>query len=107
MTDLEKTVRINMLLDFYSTLLTSKQLEYMKFYYRADLSLSEIAEKFNVSRNAVYDNIKRSIKQLENYEDKLMLFNRFNQRLEIYEKIKKECNDKKIIDYIEKLENIE
>ncbi|MFP3394005.1 putative DNA-binding protein, partial [Brevibacillus sp. SIMBA_076] len=69
---LEKTTRMNYLFDFYQSLLTQKQRSYMSLYYLDDLSLGEIAEEFDVSRQAVYDNIKRTEAMLEEYEDKLV-----------------------------------
>ncbi|WP_336968253.1 sigma factor-like helix-turn-helix DNA-binding protein, partial [Bacillus cereus] len=49
---LEKTTRMNYLFDFYQSLLTQKQRSYMSLYYLDDLSLGEIAEEFDVSRQA-------------------------------------------------------
>ncbi|RBN37609.1 putative DNA-binding protein, partial [Priestia megaterium] len=66
---LEKTTRMNYLFDFYQALLTPKQRSYMSLYYLDDYSLGEIAEEFDVSRQAVYDNIKRTEQMLEQYEE--------------------------------------
>ena len=49
----------------------------MSLYYLDDLSLGEIAEEFDVSRQAVYDNIKRTEAMLEEYEEKLVLLQSF------------------------------
>lgn len=70
--------RMAMLFDFYGKLLTDKQREMLAFYYEQDLSLGEIAEEFQISRQAVHDVIKRSEKILEQYEEKLGLVNKFN-----------------------------
>lgn len=70
---LEKTTRMNYLFDFYQSLLTQKQRSYMSLYYLDDLSLGEIAEEFDVSRQAVYDNIKRTEAMLEEYEEKISI----------------------------------
>lgn len=69
--ELEKSEQMNILFNFYSKLLTNKQREYMNLYYAEDLSLGEIAEQFSVSRQAVYDNLKRSEDILKNYENSL------------------------------------
>ena len=45
----------------------------MELYYLDDLSLGEIAEEYGVSRQAVYDNIRRTEAMLEEYEDKVKL----------------------------------
>ena len=78
---LEKTTRINFLFDFYQSLLTDKQRLYMQLYYLEDLSLGEIAEEYDVSRQAVYDNVRRTEAMLEDYEVKLNLFSKFQKRI--------------------------
>ncbi|HAJ70124.1 MAG: putative DNA-binding protein [Alkalibacterium sp.] len=78
--ELEKTLRMNQLFSFYRPLLTNKQQEYMQLYYGDDYSLGEIAEAFSVSRQAVYDNIKRSETILKNYETKLHLVHDFEKK---------------------------
>jgi uncharacterized protein len=77
---LEKTTRMNYLYDFYQSLLTPKQRSYMSLYYLDDFSLGEIAEEYEVSRQAVYDNIKRTEAMLEEYEEKLLLLQKFQER---------------------------
>lgn len=72
--EIEKNYRINSLFAFYQPLLTAKQNNYMQLYYGDDYSLGEIAEEFNVSRQAVYDNLRRTEKILEDYEGKLHLY---------------------------------
>lgn len=91
---LEKTNRINFLYDFYQSLLTPKQQSYMSLYYLDDFSLGEIAEEFGVSRQAVYDNIKRTEAMLEEYEDKLLLFKKFQERNKILKNMQEILNQK-------------
>lgn len=78
--EIQRTLEINTLFDFYGPLLTKKQQEYMQLYYRDDFSLGEIAEEFDVSRQAVYDNVKRSETALNDYEETLHLAHDFKQR---------------------------
>src|SRR5699024_11767769 len=66
--DLIKTIRMNYLFDFYQSLLTEKQRNYLELFYLQDYSLSEIADTFDVSRQAVYDNIRRTGDLVEDYE---------------------------------------
>lgn len=80
---LEKTNQVNLLFDFYAPLLKGKQREYLELYYLDDLSLGEIAEMHEVSRQAVYDHIKRAEKQLFEYDEKLRLAWKHEQRMNV------------------------
>lgn len=90
---LEKTTRVNFLYDFYQTLLTDKQRIYMQLYYLDDLSLGEIAEEYGVSRQAVYDNVRRTEAMLEDYENKLNLFSKFQKRMELVDELEQLLSD--------------
>ncbi len=83
---LKKTIKITMLFDFYGSLLTEKQQQIIKSYFYNDLSLSEIADNIGISRQGVYDHLHRSEENLEDYEAKLGL-------LEKYNRIRKNIND--------------
>jgi uncharacterized protein len=107
---LEKTTRLNYLFDFYQSLLTEKQRNYMALYYLDDYSLGEIAEEFHISRQAVYDNIKRTEAMLEEYEEKLLLFSKFQERNQVLTQLRvllKEQNITNAQVILEKLENID
>lgn len=85
---IEKNVMISMLYDFYSELLTKRQKEMIDLYYHHDLSLGEIADEYGISRQAVYDSIKRTEKILHNYEEKLNLSYIFEAKKKNIENIK-------------------
>ncbi|GIO26124.1 putative DNA-binding protein [Ornithinibacillus bavariensis] len=107
---LEKTTRINYLLDFYQALLTPKQRSYMEMYYLEDYSLGEISEEANVSRQAVYDNIKRTEAMLESYEEKLHLYEKFMERLKIIQKLDERVTaigDESLINYMNQLKELD
>lgn len=74
---LEKFERMALLKDFYGPLLTERQQEVMNLHYDNDFSLSEIADSLEISRQAVYDFIKRAEAALEDYESRLNLVDRF------------------------------
>lgn len=80
----DKVIEISMLYDFYGQLLTEKQREVMHLYYEDDLSLGEIAENLKVSRQAIYDTIKKSEKILKGYESKLNLVKRYKEEQRSY-----------------------
>lgn len=90
---MEDRVEISLLMDYYGPLLTEKQCEIMQWYYNDDLSLAEIAEINNTSRQAIHDLIKRCYKQLLAYESKLNLLQKSMDR------------EKEIINFLEDLKN--
>ncbi|KRQ86956.1 putative DNA-binding protein [Caloramator mitchellensis] len=83
---MDKLSFITLLLDFYGNLLTEKQRMIMSYHFEEDMSLSEISEELNISRQAVHDIIKRSEKILFQYEDDLKLVDKFlKQRQKLIE----------------------
>ena len=72
----EQRMRFVRLYDIYGGLLTDKQQNCMEMHFYNDLSLSEIADEYGVSRQAIYDLIKRAGQILERYEDRLKLLER-------------------------------
>lgn len=77
---LAKIIRIGRLYDIYRELLTDKQADFIDLYYNHDLSLGEIAKNYNISRQSVYDTIKKSENLLEDYEKKLKLYDKLLQK---------------------------
>ena len=90
---------IIILYDYYGELLNDKQREYFEEYYFDNLSLSEISENEDKSRNAIHKGIKSVVCKLYEYEDKLRLYEKDNKLRKIVEKIK----DKEIKKAIEEL----
>lgn len=78
--DLAKKTKVNALFDCYGALLTTKQAEYLRDYFEDDYSIIEIAKAENVSRQAISDNLKRTVEQLEHYEQALHLYCDFQSR---------------------------
>lgn len=68
---IDENIKIIRLIDTYGELLTTKQLIVAKSYYFDNLTLSEIAECHNISRQAVRDSLSQSVRILNDYEDKL------------------------------------
>lgn len=73
----DETVWRTMLFDFYGDLLTDKQREYYDLHYNQDLSLAEIAASSGISRQGVWDNIRRADAALRDTEARLGLVQRF------------------------------
>lgn len=72
--------RMALLFDFYGEMLTERQKEFYDLYYNEDLSLTEIAENYNMSRQGVRDAIVRAEATLEELEEKTGIIRRFQER---------------------------
>ncbi len=82
-----KNLKISLLLDFYGAILTEKQRESLELYYNEDLSLAEIAEIAQISRQGVRDNIKRGENILLEMEEKLGFFEKYADLDEVMEQL--------------------
>lgn len=105
---MEKNVKISILCDLYGKLLTKKQFDFLNDYYNNDLSLSEIAENNQITRQAVRDIIKKGEKKLFEYEEKLLFMKRMSNQEKTIEhvlseltKIEKTSSDKKVAQILE------
>ncbi len=78
---MKKIVYYNNLYDLYGEFLTEKQQMYFEDYYFHDLTLGEMAENYQVSRNALFKQIHLVIEKLDGYEEKLHLLEK-KQKLE-------------------------
>lgn len=75
--DINEIVKLSYLYDFYGPLLKERHREIFEAYVLNDLSLGEIAGEYGITRQGVYDIVKRCSGRLEGYEEKLRLFERF------------------------------
>ncbi|MDF2612492.1 MAG: YlxM family DNA-binding protein [Clostridia bacterium] len=89
---MEKFVMITYLFDFYQDLLTDKQRDLIKEYYLEDLSLGELSEQHQISRQSVFDTIKKAEQKLLNYENKLHLFAKHQEAQLVLLDIKQLCH---------------
>ncbi len=105
METLDKKEYLNQLFDFYESLLTEKQRLYFEYYYIEDYSLQEISELYKVSRNAIFDHLKKVEQHLLDFEKKLKLLTLKNQRLALIKKIKT-SGDLTLLDALRKLDEI-
>lgn len=74
---MEDLTKLNILYDYYGDFLTEKQKEFFELYYFNDFSLGEIAENYDITRQGVYDNIRRAQSLLYSYEGKLGIAKKF------------------------------
>ena len=113
---MEKFDYINQLLPFYIELLTKKQQEVMTlysfflpdccFYYYDNYSLSEIAQQLEISRNGVYDSLKKSEELIEKYESLLHLSTNCNKRMHYYTLLQS-LENKQVNDIVKELIDLE
>ena len=104
---MEKNVEISILSQIYKNVLTEKQFEILSEYYNDDFSLSEIAENYNITRQAVRDNIKSGEAKLYDLENKLGLMKKMQKQEEIVNSViskldKLNIQDEKTLDSIKK-----
>ena len=86
-------IYISFLYDYYGVLLTEKQQEYFEDYYFNNLTLQEIADNNNVSKNAIHKSIKDINTKLEYYEEKLNLYENSKNVKELIKDIDKEMKE--------------
>ncbi len=107
---IEKIVEVGNLFEFYGNLLSEKQYKVVELFYIDDLSLGEIGELLNITRQGVYDNLKRAEDNLYEFENKLKLYEKFKSGTKNLKKINElanntiNCtNNKVIIDDMEEI----
>lgn len=107
---MEKIIERNLLFDFYGDLLTDRQRSIYQDAVYGDLSLSELADDYGISRQGVHDQIKRCDKLLEDYEAKLHLVERFEnikgysgELLEIAKASSDETLKSAVLEYTDKI----
>lgn len=105
--EIEQVIKISQLYDFYSELLSEKQKQYLNDYYFNDFSLTEISENYDISKQAVSNNIKRTIIELQQYEEKLNLIKLNNERLFLLYELRKSTSDEGILSYVDQLIKLE
>ena len=107
---MEKNVKVSILLQIYGKLLTEKQELFLNDYYNNDLSLSEIAENNNITRQAARDNIKKGEQKLFEFEEKLEIMKKtiiqeqkISEILAKITKINTSSSDKKVQHILEEV----
>ena len=113
MNEMEKIAETSLLYDFYGQLLTEKQRQVMALYHEENLTLSEIAGEFGISRQAVHDTLKKAELSLTEYENKLGLVEKFVKSNQVLEEIEKEIDvitaavtDAAVLERLAKVKNI-
>lgn len=104
MDKIDDFIRYSVLFLYYKNLFSEKQRLYLELYLEENNSLTEIAEEFNVTRQAVFDNIKRGFKQLEEYEKKLEIFKKEKELKMKLEGLKENFSMKKLEEIIKYLD---
>jgi predicted DNA-binding protein YlxM (UPF0122 family) len=91
MTDNIKDLKFCRLLDFYAPVLNEKQARIMSYYYNDDFSLGEIAQHEDISRQGVYDSIKRAETMLLDFEERLQLLVKADRYFALCDRVKELC----------------
>jgi predicted DNA-binding protein YlxM (UPF0122 family) len=103
---MEKLVKVARLFDIYAPLLNEKQRDVINCYYNEDLSLNEIAENNNRSKQAISDMVQRSVDKLFEFENELSLLEKqeeLKKRLSNVRELIESSNDKEAIEELNKI----
>ena len=103
---MEKNVKVSMLCQIYGKLLTEKQYEIINDYYNNDLSLSEIAENNNITRQAVLDILKKGENKLFELEEKLAFMKKTMEQEKILQEVLAELSKIQEVSSEKKVEKI-
>ncbi len=107
---MKKILEITYLFDFYQGLLTQKQRDLISAYYFEDLSLGELAITYQISRQSIFDTIKKAERKLIDYEEKLALYEKFKKQEAILNQLEhiienSQAEQAQLIDLISQLRN--
>ena len=97
---MKKEIYLTILFDYYEKLLTEQQRKYFVAYYFDNLSLGEISENMNVSRNAVHKQLKVIEEKLIEYEDILHIYEKDKKLEEVINTIEDKCLKEKLKEII-------
>ena len=104
MDKLDDFLRYSTLFLYYGELFSKKQKQYLELYLEEDRSLSEISEEYGITRQAVFDNIKRGFRQLDEYERKLKIFEKEKELKKKLENLKENFTKENLEKIIEDFE---
>ena len=101
MDKLDNFLKYSTLFLYYSELFSERQKKYLELYLEENESLSEIAEKYEITRQAVFDNIKKGVQKLDEYESKLGIFEKEKELKRKLEHLRKNFTMKNLEKIIE------
>ena len=107
MDKLEDFLKYSVLFSYYGELFPKKKRKYLELYLEENSSLSEIAEQYGVTRQAVFDNIKKGVYKLDEYESKLGIFRKEKELKEKLEHLRKNFTKENLEKIIEDFEYTE
>lgn len=102
---MEEKIEISILLSLYGNLLTETQKKYMELYYNEDLSLSEIGDNENITRQAVRTILVKSKNKLKEYESQLGFMKKQENIKKLITKLEKATNESEKQKLIEEIKN--
>ena len=100
---MEKSIKISMLLEIYGKMLTEKQADTVDLYYNQNLSLSEIAEELNITRQGVRKNLVYAEDKLFDFEEKLCFLKQKLEQNEVINEVISKIKDDVLKDKLSKL----
>ncbi|MCI5969551.1 MAG: sigma factor-like helix-turn-helix DNA-binding protein [Clostridia bacterium] len=101
-----KNLNFSYLLDFYKNVLPDRTANMLDMYYNEDLSLSEIADNFGITRQGVRDLIKRGEEELLKLEERIGLIKKIEDLDKEIKEIKNFAKNKNYIEILDKLDKL-
>ncbi|WAM34722.1 YlxM family DNA-binding protein [Caldicellulosiruptor morganii] len=83
----ENKIYLSLLYDFYKDFLTERQQKIVELYVNEDLTLGEISQELGISRQGVFDSLRKAEITLKNFEEKLKLADKYYKSKSIIEEI--------------------
>ncbi len=103
---IDERLKLSILYDFYGALLKENQRRMFEASVLEDFNFSEIAQDENITRQGVYDTVKRAVKQLKRYEEKLGLVAKFEEQKKLVKKLRDELETADVPDSDKKFRKI-
>lgn len=104
---LDELVYLSVLYDFYGELLNDRKKLIFEEYFLNDLSLGEIADELEISRQGVHDIVKRCTRELKDYEERLSLVKKFSEVKQKVGSIKEYCEEVRESGDLTKIQKVE
>ena len=103
---MDRIVALGQLMDYYGSVLTERKYHLVSQYVYEDLSLSEISERENISRQAVHDAVSTAEAELQEMENRIGMIRKANEIREILRNLREKTDDPQILEQLDGIQRI-